>query len=306
MNKKIKRIASILSVLIIVVFLGLTTVTHADFGDISDYSDSDWGGDWDSDWGSDYSYYGDSSGSGDISSVDFGVGLIAIIVILVFVLFFKKGGSAVPPAGTNANTEPKPAQTSYMPDMTQNIIKEIQENDPDFSYVDFKTYVRRCFIDMQEAWSRRDISTLQTILTPNLYEQTKDQVDIKLRDHIVNKIERVAVDNMYLTQRSTDSQLESVVVVLSAQMVDYQIRENTGELIAGSKDKLWHYKYKITVVRTTGMKTPTEKEESRVLRCPNCAATLPTAAFGRCEYCGSLVTSGKYGWVISEITSTRT
>lgn len=304
--KKIKWLIC-LSISILCVTL-LSTVARADFGDSNDYGGgSDWGS---SDWGSsdydydyDYDYDRDTydySGGSSIETpawVDF----IIIGVIIFLAVYWIKWTRSKP--ADPKYTQSAPAKNT---DNTADIINKIKAVDPDFSYDDFTSFVKRSFMDMQESWSRRDITELQTVLHPNLYEQTQRQVEIKIRDGVINKLERIGVNSLYLTDYTVDSQMETIILILNAQMVDYQIDEKTGNIIAGDRSKLWQLQYRIKLVRSAGIKTlAPEQRATQSMDCPNCGAHLPAAFFGKCEYCGSIVTSGKYGWVISEISSTK-
>lgn len=308
--KKLKKLICIIcSLAAMTLLMTFSIAAKADFGDINDYgSGSDWsssGSDWDyggsSDYSGSYDYdYSGSSSDGDLTFVD----VIIVVVIIALGIVWSKSGSSRPS---------KKSQNYYNqnvgninPNNTDSIISKIKSTDPDFSYDDFASFVKRSYVDMQEAWSRRDITELQTVLHPNLYEQTQRQVDIKKRDGIINKIERVAVNSMYLTNYVADSSLETLTVILNAQMVDYQVDEKTGNVVAGDRSKLWQLQYRIKLVRSAGVKTlRPEERQTQSMDCPNCGAHLPAAFFGKCEYCGSIVTSGKYGWVISEISSTK-
>ena len=39
--------------------------------------------------------------------------------------------------------------------------------------------------------------------------------------------------------------------------------------------------------------------------CPNCGAPLTGTSFGKCEYCGSIVSTGVHDWVLSNLEPFR-
>ena len=39
--------------------------------------------------------------------------------------------------------------------------------------------------------------------------------------------------------------------------------------------------------------------------CPNCGAPLEISSSGVCEYCGSVVTTGQYSWVLTDFSGIR-
>ncbi len=313
-----------------------------DFNDYSsdDWSSGDYGySDWDygsssDDWDSDDSWDSNRSRGGDFSCDDFDLdelfdswnklvfvfadlfgdksgvtGYISIILIVVLIVFLTKRRNAKlssedkanrPGNNTVADNRQMARDVNRMSE--DEILSAIRATDQNFSVADFKSFAKRCFVDIQEGWSNRDITPLQTILHPNIYEQTEKQIEIKIRDGIVNKLERISVNNISMVNFEKDNQFEKLTVELKAQMVDYQVDIKSDTVVAGSKDRLWKLEYRITFVRTSGSKTSTDKDGTIAMICPNCCAHIPTAAFGKCEYCGSIVTNGKYSWVIMDIT----
>jgi len=71
------------------------------------------------------------------------------------------------------------------------------------------------------------------------------------------------------------------------------------QLIRGSKD-IHGFTEHWTFLRTIGVKTNADKQ-LKDNKCPNCGAALQVNATGKCDYCGAVVTSGQYDWVLSEI-----
>ena len=92
---------------------------------------------------------------------------------------------------------------------------------------------------------------------------------------------------------------------LSARFIDYEAEEKTGRVIRGDKNTRWEMRYLMKFMRSTDVKT---KDETNVLKshnCPNCGAPLKMESGGICEYCGSVVTTGQYSWVLCDHTSIR-
>ena len=54
-----------------------------------------------------------------------------------------------------------------------------------------------------------------------------------------------------------------------------------------------------------GSLTKDAKDKEKGLVCPNCGAPLTGTSFGKCEYCGSIVTTGAYDWVLSAFTAIK-
>lgn len=295
-------------------------VPPLDFGDSNDYDiggGSDWGGsDWgDSDWGgssdwgdSDYS----SSGSGGGS---FGVGTAAFFVIILLVLIFsavskKKGGGS----GTTRTTTVGRSQTIQqvagrniiLPDRTAQISDLIKQNDPNFSAEDFLSFARFVYVTIQDSWSKRDLSPVRIYLHDNLYNQTQKQIERKIANGVINKIENVAVSTAYLTAYRRDREFEYVTVYLNARLTDYEINEKTGQVLRGDPNARYELRYTLRFARNSGIKTTSANTQTlKAHSCPNCGAPLEMSSSGKCEYCGSTITTGQYSWVLSEYSSIR-
>lgn len=303
-----------LAVILLAVFLGMISIgleTEAGFGDFNDYdSGSDYGGGsdydsgnvWDSgsDWdSSDWDGSGDGSVRGDHSIIS----LIIVVFIyfpIIFVLVWreKKRRRNTSNPRQVRNTVHKSTRT--LPDRTNEISKVIQEKDPDFTAPDFLSFAKKVYMDIQDAWEKRDLRPVITVLHQNLYQQTEKQIAKKIADGIVNHLERISINTAYLTSFRRDAQYEYLTIYLAASMIDYQIREATGEILYGDRTTRWNMYYKMTFMRFAGTRTRSADEKHRGMVCPNCGAPLKGTSFGQCEYCGNTVTTGEYDWVLSD------
>ncbi len=312
MRQRMKKWVKIVTAVMMLCILtwSMETTGYAGFGDFNDYDygDSGWDSqdswDWDSDddWGYSYSYSGGSGGGGDTSGMDYVIAAIVVIAILAISASKAKrnrnGAGASMPQTRRQNTV---QQCQPLPNRTDEIMKLMLEKDENFTANDFISYVKRVYVDIQDAWSRRDLEPVRAVLHPNLYQQTQRQIQKKIEDGVVNHLERIAVNTAYLSGYRRDDDYEYMIVYLSAQMIDYQVKESTGQLLYGDKTTRWSLQYKMTFMRAVEMKTPqADAEENENMKCPNCGAPIEGTAFGKCEYCGSVVSTGKYGWVLSD------
>ena len=63
--------------------------------------------------------------------------------------------------------------------------------------------------------------------------------------------------------------------------------------------------YKMTFERKTGILTPEGTAEVKTTNCPNCGAPTKITSAGKCEYCGSIITTGANTWVLSGLEPLR-
>lgn len=328
MKHKIKKAVirlGMTAVLAIALTAGLRLTAEAGFGDFNDYdSGSDWDSGWDSDWDSgwDSSYdsdwdndWDDDWDSGSGSSSGSGSGslsrgsrirfmLRSVISILIIVAISFGQVNLLRKTRTKRRTQTRQVkvqpQVRRLPDRTAEISRLIKERDTLFTAPDFISFAKQVYMDIQDAWAKRDLTPVRAVLHQNLYQQTEKQIQRKIADGIVNHLERISINTAYLTSYRRDAQYEYLTVYLAASMIDYQVKEATGEVILGDKVTRWKMYYKMTFMRANDAKTRSAQEKAKGFVCPNCGAPLTGTSFGKCEYCDSIVTTGIYEWVLSD------
>ncbi|MCM1335145.1 MAG: TIM44-like domain-containing protein [Bacteroides sp.] len=278
------------------------------------YDDSDWGNswDWDDDDDYSYSYSGSSHSSGGGGGGDVGSWAIAVaVVIVVFVLIRvtaksgKTSSSAPPPVATGGVRPANGGQgrNVRLPDRTAEIERILKKDDPNFTADDFTAFTKNVYIDIQNAWCKRDLTPVRPVLHTNLYNTTAKQVQSKIDQGVIYHYESIAINTAYLTSFVRDAQFEYLTVYLNARFIDYQTDEKTGNILRGDKNTRWDFRYKMKFMRSVGVKTGAAAEIGH--NCPNCGAPLEIGSSGECPYCGSTVTTGLYSWVLSDFTTIR-
>ena len=277
-----------------------------------DYSyDYDNGSSWDNDYsgGGGYTYYDSDGGSGGSGS---GLGIVVALVIIIIIVFAvsrsnKNGGSGSAAQGGGV----RPANGGQglnvnVPDRTAQIEQIIKQDDPNFTADDFTSFVKEVYIDIQNAWCARDLSTVRPVMHSNLYNTTQKQVQSKIDQGVTYHYESIAINTAYLTSFVRDNEYEYLTAYLNARYIDYQTDDKTGNIVRGDKNTRWDFRYKMKFMRSIGSKTNSAGSgEMTGHSCPNCGAPLKISSTGVCEYCGSTVTTGLYSWVLSDFSTVR-
>ena len=303
-------------VLLILIFTMLCPVNvGADLGDFNDYdSDSGWGdsdwGDSDWDWGNDdddddyYSggYSGGGSGggyhggSGSAAAVIWGIIIVIIILSVVSSRNNKKNGSvnAVP---ANANPENH--------DNTNEIVQAITKIDPNFSETRFMGWAKEVFITLQNSWSARQFDKCRPFEKEELFRQHQQQIQSYVNNGRINVIDRININNAHFFEYKRDNQYEYLTVFMKTRMIDYIKDEKTGQVLKGDPDKECYPRYLLTFMRKKGVLTDEATSNKSTTNCPNCGAPTQITSSGQCEYCGSVITTGDYDWVLSDIQGVK-
>ena len=192
-----------------------------------------------------------------------------------------------------------------VPDRTGEIEQIIKKDDPNFTSDDFTSFAKEVYMDIQTAWCKRDLTSVRPVMHNNLYNTTQKQVQSKIDQKVIYHYESITINTAYLTSYVRDEQFEYLTVYLNARFIDYQTNEETGAVIRGDKNTRWDFRYKMKFMRTVGVKTKEASGSDHGHNCPNCGAPLEMSSSGQCAYCGSVVTSGLYSWVLSDFTTVR-
>ena len=313
-----KKISFVLAFILAAVMLFSVSAAAFDANDY-DYSyDYDSGGSsWDNDdysGGSTY-YYNDYDDDGSGGGGGIGIGSIIVIVIIVIIIFSvmrnKNGGSGDGSTTTPVGGGVRPANGGQglnvtLPDRTSQIEQIIKQDDPNFSADDFNAFVKEVYMDIQNAWCKRDLTPVRPVMHNNLYNTTAKQVQSKIDQGVTYHYESIAINTAYLTSFVRDNEYEYLTAYLNARFIDYQTDDKTGNIVRGDKNTRWDFRYKMKFVRSVGSKTKSADDNNMVgHNCPNCGAPLEISSTGVCAYCGSTVTTGQYSWVLTGFDTVR-
>lgn len=312
-----KRKVSIFLVLLIFMFT-LHTLSFADVGSFDRYDsgDSSWSSSsssWDSDWDSDWSS-SSSSSDGDLffligwllgNNVGRGFLVIVVIYIIIRVIKNKNVGPRGPrniPYYSNQVTRNTPTV-----DISQSHIyaDQIKQIDPNFSEEKMLAWAKDLFVKLQNAWTARDWEPMRPFETESLFEQHKSQVQGYIDTNRINVMDRIAVNYATIYKFRQEGDRDILEIALKSTMKDYIIDATTKELLEGSKTQDRTTVYKMTFERKTGVLTQEGTEEVKTTNCPNCGAPTQITSAGKCQYCGSVITTGANTWVLSGLEPLR-
>lgn len=265
----------------------------SDYGG-SDYGGSDWsssGSDWSSsDWSS--SDYSSSSGGGGEWGLGTTITVAAIVIIIVIVSGKnKKGGS-----GSSGGSRIAGAQRTVLP-MT---IEDLKKQDPAFSEEKMKEKIGNLYVRMQECWRNKTWEEMRTGMDDAIFNQFNAQLNSLIKAGKTNYVDDIAVLGVDLTGFGQDDKHDIVTALVRVRIKDYTVDDATGAVVSGSKTAEKFMTYEWTMIRTKGAKS-FERTEDAAKNCPNCGAPLDLNATAKCQYCGAVIQSADFDWVIKTI-----
>lgn len=297
MKNRLKRIVISLLIFNLMLFSLIGGPTYGDYGDFESYdsgSSSDWDYDDDDDWdssSSSSSYHSSSSSGGST----FGA-VVFLIIIIIYALYSKYGKKITPQQPIQSRVNP------FDPNREANVLSQVKETDKLFNRDDFVSWAGDLFVKLQYAWSDRDLETIRSFETPELFEQSATQINRYIANKQINKLERVSVNKCRLYEFSQSGDKESLSVILESKMIDYIIDETSGNVIRGDKNANKVNAYVLTFVRAKGTKTTSSGDKLKTTNCPNCGAPTTITSSGKCEYCGSVITIDNHdNWSLASL-----
>ncbi len=313
-SKKISYKKVILSI-IIGIFLTFAYIgsVYADVGSFESYdsgSSSDWGSsswsssDWSSSsWDDDDDYSWSSSGSLGSSGVFFGFGdviFLIVIIIIAVVMTVLRSSNRRNRRYPQYQYTPQPARPS-----SEEILRKIHAVDELFNQEEFLAWSKDLFVKLQNQWMAREWEEIRHFETNELFEQHKNQIQGYIDKKQINMLERISVNYAKLYDFKQVGDKDILDIELNSSMIDYIIDEETKKVLMGDTITRRTRSYKLTFIRKTGIKTKPGEAKVNTTNCPNCGAPTQITSSGKCKYCGSVITTGEYNWVLSNLEPLR-
>jgi len=288
---KLKKLLLILTVIVFMAVFAFASNSIADFGDFG--GDSDYGGGG-SDWGGGGSDWGDSDYGGGGSGGSLGITItvmviVAVVILLINVLGKKKTGGA------------QPAGAAVTDASRLRSIAEYRQKDPRFSEPELQGKISNLYVKMQNCWTAKNLEPLRPYFTDMAYAQFDRQLDSYRMNYRTNYVERIAVLGVELRGWYEEEGNDCIVAAVRTRIVDYVVDDNTRSIVSGSNTAEKFMTYEYIMIRSSGYAARAQDMDAAMINCPNCGSPLNINYSAQCQYCGSIITTRDYDWVISSI-----
>ena len=293
---------------------------NSDYGGGYDWGgssyDYDWGGssydyswDWDDD--DDWEWGWTDSDTGDTYYGDYEeVGLIDIVIVLIIVAivllpgFFPFGAlmryEDKKKRSSRSSRSSQPAGASRTPASQLRPLNQLMERDPEFSAAAVDEMIANVYVQMQHAWTAGDFEPMRPYFNNTLFSQFSNQLDaLKKRGH-TNYVDNIAVLEVKTRGWYETFGFEYLVVKVRTRITDYTMDRN-GRVVSGYTNAESYMEYEYTLGRTAFTQTTTQTAQTVAGECPNCGAPINLAQSAKCPYCGTVVESNRFTWVITNI-----
>ena len=170
-------------------------------------------------------------------------------------------------------------------------------DDPALTLEALDARLRLIFEELQKAWAAQDLSPVRPYVSAGLYQYLEYWVTAYRSQGLRNEVEGATLERSELVRVVRDAFYDSLTLRVWGRGKDFTVRLDTGEVVGGSRTEDRRYTEYWTLVR--GAKVRGAPRADR--RCPACGAGLKVGMEGNCAFCGALVASGDFDWVLSRI-----
>ena len=185
-----------------------------------------------------------------------GMGILPMLLLGVVGYFFYRRFMARPKGGASPGYQPPPQQgnvfggnnagtgggfTPPPPPAAEPVVSSLDEGldlirigDPDFDPAYFIEVASDVFFKVQAGWMRRDISSYRHLLGEQLASEYAAKFSEMEAKGELNKLENISIRNVEVVAAGSENGEDFVTVLFTANLLDYTVDDNSGDLISGS------------------------------------------------------------------------
>lgn len=186
-----------------------------------------------------------------------GFGLIQILLFagLAFVVFkFFRSRQQAAAGGPSYSPTPFsiPPTAPQIQDTTADPMDVLAATDPNFNVTQFNADRLDDFFRLQAAWANRDITSVQSKLTGEMFNVLSEDAAALKQKGQINKLDNIAIRSAEVVEAWEEPGRVLATVLITANLVDYTINETNYEVVAGSKTEPVKFSEFWTFVRDIG------------------------------------------------------
>ena len=171
------------------------------------------------------------------------------------------------------------------------------QDDPALTLEGLGARLGRIFAELQKGWAAEQLQGVRPFVSASLYDHLGYWGDAYRHQGLRNRVDAAAIVQTEVVRVVRDAHYDAITLRLWGTGCDYTTREATGEVVGGSRTQPRPYSEYWTLIRGASVRGAARADG----RCPSCGAAVRVSMEGNCEYCGVLVASGDFDWVLSQI-----
>jgi len=233
---------------------------------------------------------------------------VGIPLLIVGYLVYRNLKKQTPKARTQAAFRQREAElrTHVTPQQVRGWVSALKLKDPEFELQPLLDRTSALFLQVQEAWFRRDLSSVRPYLSDATYRRLEVQLRLNELAGVRDALAEVGLKDVELISLNQSEWFDSVQLRIRAHARDTDVPARTSDDEAralAARAALEPFTEVWTFVRRPGAKSRFKiGDELFDGKCPNCGAPYRGGATNVCEFCQAVINSGNYDWSLSEIT----
>jgi len=133
-------------------------------------------------------------------------------------------------------------------DEARDLLGIIAKSDPVWNRNFIRARVEDIYFAVQDAWTKRKPDLAKEYMSERIYKKHKRQIDGMIEDGLINKLERINLEDMKIIGvfDSSNDDEDRLKVIIYGGMIDYMLNETTNKIISGTQDyesfvEIWNF-----------------------------------------------------------------
>jgi len=177
----------------------------------------------------------------------------------------------------------------------------LARSDAGFDEERFLGRVRRAFERAQSAWCEQQLEPLRAFVSDGVFERFSLQIQEQIADGWRQSMPELKLGALVLVEARSGRHFDSLTVRIPFSAKILRVERESGKELKGTRLPRESFSECWTFLRRSGAKSLTGEGLMEGV-CPSCGAALAINQSARCSHCQSLVRSGQFDWVLTEIT----
>lgn len=183
------------------------------------------------------------------------------------------------------------------------VMNKIKDNNSSLNKDEFYEYVEYVFKCLIKTYNEENVNWIRPFCMNSLYYKKKYEIDDYKNNGVKRVIDGCRFKGCSLKDFNIDGDNQTIVVTVSAKMIDYAYDIASNELVFGSKNKIADNIYILTFLKKNN--NCDKKFDFNHNICPNCGSSLKLGDDGICKYCDTMLVVGDYYWVLTDIKNIK-
>ncbi len=224
------------------------------------------------------------------------IGIPLTIILVVVFISYQKRNAAKGSQTWDSTTIPTPGAYQAPAARASRDLDEVRQTDPEFSVVLFQDFAYALYAKAHESRSNpRDLESL----SPYLSQSARDQ--LAQRPPVGASVSGVVIGAMRVVSLSIPAAGVAAAPGSPAPQTTVLLELESNLTVGTSGSARTHYvRERWRLVRDAGVQSKPPAEAGS-FHCPNCGAPFGPEGGDRCQYCGEVVSGGRFDWSVASI-----